>query len=226
MGLPSWSFKNMTNFVEILTLSLENIWSIWNIEPAKVTALATLINVLLGITTLIILIINSKKDSTNVDVIAKRAQNGPLILLHQNDEFILFEVYNKSSSSVTINEVGFKSKNQFINLVDLAHAYMSLQESVKALGTIEGVGLPGKIEPKSQGLFLVNYSGLRTAALAYQKNESVEFGEKRVITAYQELEKSLVYQTKNLQIVPYVSTGSGERIIGKKSSVKIGNLAL
>ena len=39
------------------------------------------------------------------------------------------------------------------------------------------------------------------------------------------MEKHLDTQGKNLQIVPYVLTGCGKKVIGKKYYVKLGNLS-
>ncbi|MBN3947214.1 MAG: hypothetical protein HWQ38_12350 [Nostoc sp. NMS7] len=219
----------MTNIVNYLIISLSTVWAALVSDPIKS------IGSLAAIGTLLISWNNSRKDTTRVKVAVKRGQNGPLILQHPRDEFIIFEIHNKGLTSVVINEIGIKvpsklwSKNQFINLVDLPHADLNLRESKEAIGTLECVGLPGTVSTKSLGVFLLCYSRMKEASLSYQKqkisSDSLDYvGRQRLIKVCQEFQKLQDSQGKNLQIIPYVLTGSGERFVGKKFYVKLGIL--
>ncbi len=91
------------------------------------------------------------------------------------------------------------------------------------------MGLPGTIPARAMGVFLLNYSSLKDASLNYQKQnispDRLDFvGSRRVNIILQEFYKSLDNQGKQLQITPYVLTGSGDRFVGRKAFIKLGKL--
>ncbi len=102
-------------------------------NSTQIAALAPFVIALAGVGTFIINYKNSKKDTITLDIAVKRANNSLLILQNTTQEFILFEVYNKSLASVVINQIGFKSKSQFINLVDIP-SILILEDNLDALG--------------------------------------------------------------------------------------------
>lgn len=223
----------MANIVGFFLNSLNTIWSALISDPIKsIGALAAIISASAAIGTLII---SLRKDATKVKVVVKRAKNGSLILQHPQEEFLIFEVYNQGTTPVVINEIGITvfrglwRKKQLINLVDLPHADVKIGNQSGAIGTLEYVGLPGTVTTKSQGVFLLQYSGMKAASLNYQKQqispESLEFvGSERLTKTCQEFQKLQDEQGKNIQIIPYVLTGSGERFVGRKAYVKLGIL--
>jgi hypothetical protein len=209
--------------------TLNSIWFALVSDPIKS------IGALASIGTLIIGWKNLTKDTTRVSVIVKRASNGPLILQHPQQEFLLFEVYNQGISPVVINEVGIKisgkvwSKTKLINLVDLPHSYLNMKDNDSAIGTSECVGLPGTVPAKSKGIFMLSYSKMREASNNYQNrtisSTSPEFvGSQRLIKTFQEFQKCEMPPGKCLKITPYVFTGCGKYCIGKIANIKLGNL--
>ena len=199
-------------------------------DPIKsIGALAAIIGASTGTGSLII---NLRKDATKLNLIVKRAQDGPLILQHPWEEYLKFEVYNQGITSVVINEIGITvfrglwMKKQFVNLVGLPYADLDIRNQNNAIGAIEYEGLPGSIPPKSLGLFLLHYSGMKAAYLNYQKQEissdNLHFvGSQRVKKTCEEFQKLEDRQGKNVQIIPYVLTGSGKRFVGRKSCAKL-----
>jgi len=201
----------------------------------SITAFAATISAFAATGGLIVGWKNLNKDITRVSVVVKRAEKGPLILQHPQEEFLLFEVYNQGISPIVINEIGIKipaklfSKTRFINLVDLAGSHLHMRGQESAIGTLECVSLPGTLPARSTGIFLLKYSSMRQASINYQE-QSISLstpgfvGKQRVIRTFQEFQKLEISQEKCLQITPYALTGSGERFIGKKAIVKLGNL--
>lgn len=216
--------------------TLNSILSALKSDPIKsISAFAATISALAATGALIVGWKNLKKDTTRVSVVAKRAQNGPLILQHPQEEFLLFEVYNQGISPVVINEVGIKipgkywGKTKRVNLVDLPDSFLEMRGQESAIGTLECVGLPGTIPARSTGIFLLSYSSMRKASINYQKQSipSIDpgfVGSQRVIRAFQEFQNLEVPRGSCLQITPYVLTGSGECFVGKKAIIKLGNL--
>lgn len=216
--------------------TLNSIWSALVSDPIKsITALAAIISASAAIGGLIIGWKNLKKDTTRVSVVVQRAQNGPLILQHPQEEFLLFEVYNQGISPVVINEVGIKASQQswgkpkLINLVDLPDSYLHMRGQESAIGTLECMGVPGTIPARSTGIFLLSYSRMREASINYQKRSISPsapgfVGSQRVVRAFQEFQKLEIPKGKCLQITPYVLAGSGEYFFGKKAMIKLGNL--
>ncbi|MEH2342270.1 MAG: hypothetical protein V7K22_11480 [Nostoc sp.] len=217
--------------------TLNIIWSALISDPIKTIGAFT------STGALIIGWMNLKKDTTKVSVVVKRAHNGPLILQRPQQEFLLFEIYNQGISPVVINQVGIRLprknsnktklinlyKNKFINLVDLPYSYLDMRGQESAIGTLECVGVPGTVPAKSTGIFLLDYSRMRETSIAYQQKsmspKNAEFvGSQRAIKAFQEFQNLEMPQGKRLQITPYVLTGSGEKITGKKTIITLGNL--
>lgn len=219
----------MKIIVNYILSILNTIWSALMSDPIKTIGAFT------STGALIIGWMNLKKDTTKVSVVVKRAHNGPAILQRPKEEFLLFEIYNQGISPVVINQVGIRlprqtsNKNKFINLVDLPHSYLDMRGQESAIGTLECVGVPGTVPAKSTGIFLLSYSRMREASIAYQQQSispyNADFvGSQRVIKAFQNFEIIEMPQGKCLQITPYVLTGSGEHITGKKTIITLGNL--
>lgn len=219
----------MTIIVNFTLSILNTIWSALISDPIKTIGAFT------STGALIIGWMNLKKDTTKVSVVVKRAHNGPAILQSPKEEFLLFEIYNQGISPVVINQVGIRlprqtpNKNKFINLVDLPHSYLDMRGHESAIGTLECVGVPGTVPAKSTGIFLLSYSRMREASIAYLQQSmspsNADFvGSQRVIKAFQNFEIIEMSQGKCLQITPYVLTGSGEHITGKKTIITLGNL--
>jgi len=224
----------MTGVRNFMMNTLNSILSALKSDPIKsISAFAATISALAATGALIVGWKNLKKDTTRVSVVAKRAQNGPLILQDPQEEFLLFEVYNQGISPVVINEVGIKisgkswGKTKRVNLVDLPDSFLDMRGQESAIGTLECVGLPGTIPARSTGIFLLNYSSMRKASINYQKQSIPSMdpnfvGTQRVIRAFQEFQNREV--PGGIQITPYVLTGSGECFVGKKAIIKLGNL--
>ena len=226
----------MANIVNFFLNSLSTLWFALISDPLRsITAFAAIIGAFASVGGLIINWKNFTKDATKLDLIVKRANDGPLILQHPWEEYLKFEVYNQGTTSVVINEIGITvsrglwRKKQFVNLVGLPHADMDIRNQNNALGVIRYEGLPGSIPPKSLGLFLLHYSGMKTAYRNYQKQEipadNLRFvGSQRLKKTCEEFQKLEDRQGKSVQIIPYVITGSGERFVGRKSCAKLGTL--
>lgn len=121
----------MLGTVDSLLETLNVFWSALVNDPIKsVSACAAMISAFSATGALIVGWKNLRKDTTRVNVVVKRAQNGPLVLQHPAEEFLLFETYNRGISPVVINEVGIKISRKFwgqvkfINLVDLPNSYL------------------------------------------------------------------------------------------------------
>lgn len=216
--------------------ALNSIWSSLIDDPIKsISAIAATISASAAIGALIVGWKNFKKDTTSVDLVVKRAQNGPLILQYPQKEYLLFEVYNQGITPVVINEVGVKIHSQFwrklklINLVDLPYSHLPIRGQESAIGSLECTDLPGTIKARSMGVFLLDYSGMRDAAINLQERNipstDLDFvGSKRVIEVFHEFQGLEKSKGKQLQITPYVLTGAGEVFIGKKANIHLGHL--
>lgn len=216
--------------------SLSTLWLTLISDPLRsITAFAAIIGAFASVGGLIINWKNFTKDATKLDLSVKRAQDGPLILQHPWEEYLKFEVYNQGTTSVVINEIGITvsrglwRKKQFVNLVGLPHADLDIRNQNNALGAIKYEGLPGCVPPKSLGLFLLHYSGMKAAYRNYQNQEissdNLHFiGRQRLKKTCEEFQKLEDRQGKSVQLIPYVVTGSGECFVGRKGSAKLGTL--
>ena len=228
--LPLNVEQTMLEAASLLIDGLHTFWKSLTSDPIRsVTAFAATGGLIVGWK-------NLNKDSIRVDVVVKRAQNGPLVLQHPTEEFLLFEIYNQGMCPVVVNEVGIKvsgrlfNQAKFINLVDLPDSYLDIRGKEEAIGTLECVGVPGTIPIRSLGVFLLRYSGMRNASLEYKKQKISptnlnHVGSQKVIKTFQEFQSLEVSEGKSLQIIPYVLTGSGERFVGRKGIIKLGNLS-
>lgn len=226
----------MVNVVNFLLNSLSTLWLTLISDPLRsITAFAAIIGAFASVGGLIINWKNFTKDATKLDLSVKRAQDGPLILQHPREEYLIFEVYNQGTTSVVINEIGITvsrglwRKKQFVNLVGLPHADLDIRNQNNALGAIKYEGLPGTIPPKSLGLFLLHYSGMKAAYRNYQNQEissdNLHFvGRQRLKKTCEEFQKLEERQGKSVQLIPYVVTGSGARFVGRKGCAKLGTL--
>jgi hypothetical protein len=148
--LKSHKDEFMIEMSDLIINNLNRISSTFLDDPIKT------IGAFASIGALVISWKNFKKDSTKVGLVVKRAQNGPLILQHPNDKYLIFEIYNRGISSVVINEIGIRSsqkpwvKNKYINLVDLP--YSDMKDPEQGIGSLECVGLPGTIPGRSMGV--------------------------------------------------------------------------
>ena len=216
----------MIEIPDLITSNLTIGFSAFLKDPIK------FIGAFASIGTLVISWKNFKKDSTKVCLVVKRAQNGPLILQHPNDEYLIFEIYNRGISPVVINEIGIRSsqkpwvKNKYINLVDLP--FSDIKDPEKGIGSLECVGLPGTIPGRSMGVFLLSYSGMKKACQNIEKqilsSTSLGFGDQRLIKTLQDFQRHENQQKMYLQATPYCLTGSCERFVGHKSLIKLGHL--
>ena len=213
----------MAKVVNFLKNTLDVFWSAVISDPIKsIGAFAATISAFAAIGALIIGWKNLKRGTTRVDVIVKRAQNGPLILQNPQKEFLLFEVYNQCTSPIVINEVGIKfckqsfKKARFVNLVDLAYSCSRTSGGGgSAIGSLKCVDLPDTIPPISTGIFLLDYSGMKETANSYKKQRispsDINFvGSERVIRTFQIFRSLELMEGQYLQITPYIMTGSGE----------------
>lgn len=220
------SLKNLLNLT----------WSSLSSDPVKsIAAIASMVSASAAIGGLIVGWKNLNKDTTRVRLTVKRAQNGPLILQHPEEEFLLFEIYNQGIAPIAINEVGIKvpqkywSKPKLVNLVDLPDSYLDIRGQESAIGSVEYIGIPGTIPARTTGVFLLTYSRMRTAYTVCQQRDispdSPDFvGSQRLIRAFHEFKNLETPTGKNLQIIPYVLTGTGDYFFGKKSTIKLGHL--
>jgi len=218
----------MQNIVDFIISSLNTVWFALIADPIKT------IGAFASIGALIISWKNFKKDTTRISISVKRAQNGAIALQHPTKEYLLFEVCNKGILAVVINDIGirvcgrFRLRNQFISLVDMPMAHIYMKGDEKGIGSLECVELPGSIPARTLGVFLLDYSGLKKEFTNCPNRDSLHetknFGYRRVINAFNEFQKLEHIQGKYIQVTPYILTGSGERFVGKKSIVELGNL--
>ncbi|MGB2925450.1 MAG: hypothetical protein WBB82_09125 [Limnothrix sp.] len=200
-------------------------------DPVKyVTAFATVINSFLASGALFISWKNSRKDETRLDVVAERLVSGSLALQNQQQEYIVFKVYNKSNHPILIDEVGIKVKrNKYINLVDLAGVHEYSSDSI-ILGTNSYTVIPGILQSKCIGYFLINYSCMRKYANQYddeQKSSSDNFstGKNRVINTYRYFQSSESSDGQEIKLQAYILTGSKKYFVGNKSRITLGNIS-
>lgn len=219
----------MASLVCIGLNSLSTVWSALISDPIKS------IGAFASIGTLILSWKNLKKDATKVVLNVKRRTNGPLALQRPTEEYIDFEVYNQGTTPVVINEIGITTcrnlwSKQFINLVELPDGHTRITNPGGAIASLDYVQLPGTIPARERGIFLLHYSRMRAAYFNYQNQEispeSPHFvGSQRLKRTYEEFQRLQERQGSNLQIIPYVLTGSGERFVGRKACVRLGILS-
>ena len=219
----------MASLVCIGLNSLSTVWSALISDPIKS------IGAFASIGTLILSWKNLKKDATKVVLNVKRRTNGLLALQRPPEEYIDFEVYNQGTTPVVINEIGITTcrnlwSKQFINLVELPDGHTRITNPGGAIASLDYVQLPGTIPARERGIFLLHYSRMRAAYFNYQNQEispeSPHFvGSQRLKRTYEEFQRLQERQGSNLQIIPYVLTGSGERFVGRKACVRLGILS-
>ena len=225
------AFLNGTNIVR---LSFNN-------DPIKfISALSASGALIVGCANLYL---NLRKEKTKLKVTVKRLTSGPLALQNINKEFIVFEVYNGSSFSVLINEVGYCTSNLPLNierlldpdsytkdLVDLPGAHLiTRSEESSILGSLKHVHLPGAIPPNAMGVLLFSYSGARESFRHFNDQDLSPgrkgyLGQKRLIDTFSSLQLLETGDGGFVQMRPYILTGSGNYFFGENACVKLGRL--
>lgn len=146
--------------------------------------------------------------------------------------YLLIEVVNKGYQAVIINEIGIVvHRRKYINFVDMPWTFPLLKDhEEEMMGSLKWVAIPGTVNPQSIGIAQILFSNLEEAYKNIKKGKELSLeepgylGKLNLITAYEELMKSYDTSTQVLTVKPYTVTTTGQRFIGKKKTIKLGNL--
>jgi len=189
-------------------------------------------------TTLILLITLSRfiydlnKDRIQITIEIKRDTVSLLAIQKPLTNYLLIEVVNKGYKAVIINEIGIvvPGKND-INVVDMPWIFPILKGHEKEMmGSLEWVAIPGTVNPQSIGIAQFFFSHLEEAYKNIKEGKELSLeepgylGSLNLVTAYEELMKSYNTSTQVLTVKPYTVTTTGQRFIGKKTKIQLGNL--
>jgi len=190
-------------------------------------------------TTLLILITGSRfiydlnKDRIKITVTVERDRDSLPAIQQPLRNYLLLKVINKSSNPVVINEIGVITQSETINLVDTPWIFTRLKEDKgEILGSLEWVAIPGTVNPQSMGIALILFSNLEEAYKNIKKEKELSYEDPgylrtvNLVTTYEELMKPNSYNTSTqvLTVKPYTVITTGQRFIGKKTKIQLGNL--
>jgi len=190
-------------------------------------------------TTLLILITGSRfiydlnKDRIKITVTVERDRDSLPAIQQPLRNYLLLKVINKSSNPVVINEIGVITQSETINLVDMPWIFTRLKEDKgEILGSLEWVAIPGTVNPQSMGIALILFSNLEEAYKNIKKEKELSYEDPgylrtvNLVTTYEELMKPNSYNTSTqvLTVKPYTVITTGQRFIGKKTKIQLGNL--
>jgi len=190
-------------------------------------------------TTLLILITGSRfiydlnKDRIKITVTVERDRDSLPAIQQPLRNYLLLKVINKSSNPVVINEIGVITQSETINLVDMPWIFTRLKEDKgEILGSLEWVAIPGTVNPQSMGIALILFSNLEEAYKNIKKEKELSSEDPgylrtvNLVTTYEELMKPNSYNTSTqvLTVKPYTVITTGQRFIGKKTKIQLGNL--
>jgi hypothetical protein len=190
-------------------------------------------------TTLLILITGSRfiydlnKDRIKITVTVERDRDSLPAIQQPLRNYLLLKVINKSSNPVVINEIGVITQSETINLVDTPWIFTRLKEDKgEILGSLEWVAIPGTVNPQSMGIALILFSNLEEAYKNIKKEKELSSEDPgylrtvNLVTTYEELMKPNSYNTSTqvLTVKPYTVITTGQRFIGKKTKIQLGNL--
>jgi len=176
-------------------------------------------------------IYNVNKNRTKIKVEIKRDSDSVLSINRPLRNHLLIQVINEGSNPVTINEVGIAlPRKKYINFVGMVGTFVKLKGQEKEImGSLESIALPGIVNPQSMGIALILFSTLEESYKNIKEKElSIEepgyLRTRNLIDAYEELMKSYNFSTQVLTVKPYTVTTTGQRFIGKKTKIQLGNL--
>ena len=191
-----------------------------------------LITIFFGVVNVSKLIYDWNKDQIKITIQIRRDSVSLLAIQQPLRNYLLIEVVNKGYKNVIINEIGIAmpGKND-INVVDMPWIFPLLKEHEKEImGSLEWVAIPSTVNPQSIGIAQILFSNLEEAYKNIKKEKELSLEEpgylrtRNLINAYEELMKSYNTSTQVLTVKPYTVTTTGQRFLGKKTKIQLGNL--
>jgi len=191
-----------------------------------------LITIIFGVVNLSKVIYDWNKDKLKITIKLKRDSVSLPAIQQPLRNYLLIEVINKGYKDVIINEIGIAVPgNNDINVVDMPGIFPLLKEHEKEImGSLEWVALPGTVNPQSIGIAQILFSNLEEAYKNIKKGKELSPEDPgylrtlNLVTAYEKLMKSYNTSTQVLTVKPYTVTTTGQRFIGKKTKIQLGNL--
>jgi hypothetical protein len=187
-------------------------WWLSSLTPTQLQLYTVVITTLVFVITLSRFIYDVNKDWTKITIKIKRDSDSLLAIQKPLRNHLLIQVINKGSNPVIINEIGIVvHKRKYINFV-------------------EWVAIPGTVNPRAIGIAQILFSNLEEAYKNIKKEKELSLEEPgylrtlNLVTAYEELMKSYNTSTQVLTVKPYTVTTTGQRFIGKKTKIQLGNL--
>jgi hypothetical protein len=190
------------------------------------------ITIFFGVVNVSKVIYDWNKDKIKITIQVRRDSVSLPAIQQPLRNYLLIEVVNKGYKDVIINEIGIAvpGKND-INVVDMPWTFPLLKEHKKEImGSLEWVAIPGTVNPQSIGIAQILFSNLEEAYKNIKKEKELSLEEpgylrtRNLINAYEELMKSYNTSTQVLTVKPYTVTTTGQRFIGKKTKIQLGNL--
>ncbi|WP_449417647.1 hypothetical protein [Phormidium nigroviride] len=203
-----------------------------SLTPTQLQTYQPLFYIVFGLITVTKLIYDWNKDKTKLTIQIKRDSLSLPAIQQPLRNYLLIEVINKGYEDVIINEIGIAvSGNNDINVVDMPWIFPILKgHEEQMMGSLEWVALPGTVNPQSIGIAQILFSHLEEAYKNIKEGKELSPEEPgylrtvNLVTAYEELMKSYNTSTQVLTVTPYTVTTTGQRFIGKKTQIQLGNL--
>jgi hypothetical protein len=203
-----------------------------SLTPTQVALYAVVISALAFVINLLKSIYDVNKEQTKIKIEIKRDSDSPLATQYPLQEILVIQAINKGSNLVILNEVGIVVQNKkYINIDILKIFPISKPIENQIMGNVDWVPIPGKVDPQSLGAVIISFSNFEKICKNIKEGQELSFLEstylqtgKKPIDAYEELMNSYNASTKVLTVKPYTVTATGQRFIGKKAKIQLGNL--
>jgi len=203
-----------------------------SLTPTQVALYAVVISALAFVINLLKSIYDVNKEQTKIKIEIKRDSDSPLATQYPLQEILVIQAINKGSNLVILNEVGIVVQNKkYINIDILKIFPISKPIENQIMGNVDWVPIPGKVNPQSLGAVIISFSNFEKICKNIKEGQELSFLEstylktgKKPIDAYEELMNSYNASTKVLTVKPYTVTATGQRFIGKKAKIQLGNL--
>jgi regulatory protein YycH of two-component signal transduction system YycFG len=179
----------MLFFEYIKSLPLTTILSIYAAILATVTATIQVIN----------LIKNLKKEVVKLTVSAERDCNSLFAKRRVNLVVISFLVTNHSSFPITVNKVGFCSKDK--SLVDMAIHRLVFKQNGQEVVESNYAIIPGEVKAMAIGILKIEYNGLP-----------------------QNIKNNLKEEMNILDFRPFATITTGKTFIGKTTRINLSEI--
>lgn len=202
-----------------------------SLSPLQIQEYTAFIVTITFVMNLIKLIYDLSKDRKKIKVTVKRDDISLAAKQHPHANFLIFEIVNQGSNPIIINELGIITKNkQYFNIVDVPWAFLLLNDADFLMGSIKWTAMPGTLNSGCLGIAHFSFSILQEAYTNIKRRgepkpqDSGYLGTMKCLQAYNFFWELYDDKAQIIKLQPYIITNSGNRFIGRKSVIRLGNL--